>query len=364
MSFDDGLSAFLGRLYEDVHDQDAWSSSIAEVLRRTDSSMFVVSSVDLRRKAYADVQFYGRQDSSVETGFREYIEEMAELDPTLNYAHENPEAGTYTSTQLITDGDYLDHPFIKWSRARFGSVYWRAFYASPVDDLSFAVSYHRPGDAGEPSSEQLRLQMLLFENLERAARLAARPPNFADDDSALIAIDAGGRILSLSQRAEDILAVSDSLMMSDGLLIAQRADDNRLLRRAIRAALDPSSGERPGRGVRIKRHAGKSDMLVVVSRFPPCLNHLPMPTPAALVRLIELEMGSQHLREHSHMFELTPQETNVASALLEGHSIDSLAAALVISRNTARNHVQALFRKTETNRQSDLIRVLDRIARN
>ena len=53
----------------------------------------------------------------------------------------------------------------------------------------------------------------------------------------------------------------------------------------------------------------------------------------------------------------------IASALLEGHSIESMAATLGVSRNTARNHVQALFRKTQTNRQSDLIRLLDRLAR-
>jgi DNA-binding CsgD family transcriptional regulator len=137
----------------------------------------------------------------------------------------------------------------------------------------------------------------------------------------------------------------------------------RLLQRAMRGAIDPSSGERPGRGVRIGRRSGKPDLLVVVSHFPPSLGHLAAPVAAALVRIIELDMRPEHLSEHSHLFDLSPRETEIAAALLEGHSIDSLAATLGVSRNTARNHVQALFRKTGTNRQSDLIRVLDRIAR-
>ena len=364
MSLDVGLSKFVGGLYEAVLDREGWRSAIAEIMRRSDSRMFVVSSVDLRRQEHADIQFYGPQESSVETGAQEYLEEMQALDPTVSFAHENPEVGTYSSAQLVAAGDYEDHPFIKWSKSRFGSAHWRSFYSRPVDDLAFAVAFHQQPDAGPPSPDQLPLQALLFENLERAVRLAARPPNFADDDSALIAIDRVGRPLSLSRRAEDILRDSDGLMISGGLLTAQRSEDDRRLRREIRAAADPCSGELPGRGVRINRRGGKSDMLVVVSRFPPDVDHLPTPTPAALVRLIELEMGPKHLSEHSHMFELSPRETGVASALLEGHSIDSLAAALGISRNTARNHVQALFRKTQTNRQSDLLRVLDRIARN
>ena len=152
-------------------------------------------------------------------------------------------------------------------------------------------------------------------------------------------------------------------MVRDGHVTSDRPDLARLLERAIRAAVDLSSGERPGRGVRIRRNSGKPDLLVVVSRFPQSHDHLPRPVACALVRLIELDMRPEHLSEHSHLFDLSPRETEIASALLEGHSIESMAATLGVSRNTARNHVQALFRKTQTNRQSDLIRLLDRLAR-
>jgi len=40
-----------------------------------------------------------------------------------------------------------------------------------------------------------------------------------------------------------------------------------------------------------------------------------------------------------------------------------MAVLLGISRNTVRNHLQALFEKTETNRQSHLIQVLERVSR-
>lgn len=363
MSLDDGLSKFLGGLYEAVHDRDGWKSTIAEIIRRSGSRMFIASSIDLRRQEVVDIQFHGPEDSSTVTGIREYAEEMSALDPVLNWAHDNPDAGTCDTAEILPAQDYRDHRFIKWCESRFGTLYWRAFYTQPVDDLSFAVSFHTAQDAGPPTREQMPLHSLLFENLERAVRLAARPPNFAADDSALIAIDAFGRPLSLSQRAEELLRDADGLGISGGYLTAQCPEEARLLQRAIRAAIDPSSGERPGRGVRISRNSGKSDLLVIVSHFPPALDHLPRPVPAALVRLIELERRPEHLSEHSHLFNLTPRETEVASALLEGHSIDSMAATLGMSRNTARNHLQALFQKTRTNRQSDLIRMLDRLAR-
>lgn len=363
MSLDDGLSKFLGGLYEAVQDRQAWWSAIAEIMRRTGSRRAVLGSADLRRHQITDIQFHGPEDSSTEAGIREYAEEMSGLDPVFNWASRNPATQMCDSAAVVPRNDYCAHPFIKWSRSRFGTLHWRAFYTPPVDDLSFTFSFHAPTDDGPHTREQLPLQALLFENLERAVRLAARPPNFAADDSALVAIDSTGRPLSLSQRAEEILRDEDGIVIRDGHLTSDRPEVARQLEHAIRAAVDLSSGAPLGRGVRIRRNAGKSDLLVVVSPFPASQNHLPRPVAGALVRLIQLDMGPEHLSEHSHLFDLSPRETDIASALLEGHSIESMAAALGVSRNTARNHVQALFRKTQTNRQSDLIRLLDRIAR-
>jgi hypothetical protein len=142
---------------------------------------------------------------------------------------------------------------------------------------------------------------MLFENLERAVRLAARPPNFAAEDSALIAIDAAGRPLSLSQRAEEIIRDADGLTITCGLLTARSPEATKLLRRAIRAAIDLSSGELAGRDVRLSRPHGKSDLVATVSHFPPWLDYLPGPVPAALIRLIELDQRPKHLAEHSHL---------------------------------------------------------------
>jgi DNA-binding CsgD family transcriptional regulator len=363
VSLDDSLTKFIGGLYEAAHEPEAWRAAIAEVIQRSESQLVVVTTAGLRHKDVVQTRFHGREDSSVETGAREYVQEMSTVDPVFEWIRQNPRAGVCESAAVLAESDYGDHEFVKWSRSRLGTSHWNVFYTEPSDNLSFVVSFLGPAEARRSGRDHLALQALLFENLERAVRLAARPPNFADGDSALIAIDSLGRPLSLSPRAEDILRNSDGLVISGGLLTARRAEDDRLLLRAIRAAVDPSFGERPGRGVRIQGRGGKSDILVVISRFPPWLDHLPHAVPAALVRLIQLEMGPEHLSEHAHLFGFTPRETSVASALLEGHSIDSLAEVLGISRNTVRNHVQALFRKTLTSRQVDLVRVLDRLAR-
>ncbi|MDB5607876.1 MAG: DNA-binding transcriptional regulator, CsgD family [Bradyrhizobium sp.] len=58
------------------------------------------------------------------------------------------------------------------------------------------------------------------------------------------------------------------------------------------------------------------------------------------------------------LFDLSPAEIRTANGLLQGKTIDDLAAGLGLSRETIRSQVKAVFAKTGTARQSDLISLL------
>lgn len=363
MSLDDGLSTFLGSLYEAVYDADDWRSGMEEVIARTGCQWAAVGAVDQRRARVDDVQFHGPNDRSFETGMREYREEMFALDPVLTWIMNNPSAGICDSSGIIDPGEYSEQPIIKWVKGRYGTEFWRVYYGVPLDGFQFSLTLHANDDDTLRGREKGRLQALVFENLERAVRLAGRPPNFAADDSALIAVDRCGRVLSLSLRAEEILRDADGLAIKGGILSAQMPENDAELQRAIAACVRPTRDELSRRGIRIERGPGKADLFLVASYLPASLNHLAKPVPTALIRLVELDIGPEHLNEHSHLFDLTPREIEIAKALLDGHSLESMAELLTISRNTARNHLQALFEKTKTNRQSHLVQVLERVSR-
>jgi DNA-binding CsgD family transcriptional regulator len=57
-------------------------------------------------------------------------------------------------------------------------------------------------------------------------------------------------------------------------------------------------------------------------------------------------------------FGLTPAEARLASIIAEGRSPEHAAKALGISRGTARNQLKAIFGKTDTHRQSELVALL------
>jgi DNA-binding CsgD family transcriptional regulator len=362
VSLDEGLSRFIGRLYEAIYDEGAWRAAMAELMQRTGSRIAFVSSVDLRHKEYSRALFYAPEESRIELGTREYYDETYLIDPSLVWAAEHPGAGMCETQAILPKADYLDHPFIKWNKARFGTTHWRVFYTEPVDDFTFALSLHPPAEVGPPPRELRRLHRLLFEHMERALRLAARPPDFSRDRGAVIALDRHGRVVALSKRAEELLASDDGLRCESRHVVASAPESAMALERAVRSAIQAHVGGAGG-GVRIKRPSGKTDWFALASPYPRFLEHLPIPAPAAIIRILETELAQALSPEHAELFELTAREVDVASALLEGHSVESLAARLGISRNTVRVHLKALFRKTGTNRQPDLVRILSDAAR-
>lgn len=61
------------------------------------------------------------------------------------------------------------------------------------------------------------------------------------------------------------------------------------------------------------------------------------------------------------LFDLSPAETRAAQGLLEGRSIDELAVACGLSRETIRSQVKAVLAKTGTSRQADLMALLSNV---
>lgn len=83
MSLDEGLSRFIGRLYESVYDADAWKLAMAELMDHTGSRIAFVSSVDLREREFSRTHFFAPEESIVDVGIREYREHTYSSDPSL-----------------------------------------------------------------------------------------------------------------------------------------------------------------------------------------------------------------------------------------------------------------------------------------
>jgi DNA-binding CsgD family transcriptional regulator len=69
----------------------------------------------------------------------------------------------------------------------------------------------------------------------------------------------------------------------------------------------------------------------------------------------EPDSGSDPAAQPAELATLTPQERAIAFRLLHGERTPTIARELRISPNTVRNHLKAIFRKTNTTTQAELV---------
>lgn len=166
---------------------------------------------------------------------------------------------------------------------------------------------------------------------------------------AVIHVDAAMRLLGCNAAAECMLAAPGPLRLDRGRLAARDAGDDAALGGLV---VDASSGLAPrtDRYHRLQTNGG------------PVLRVAPLPGETGGTALIFLTdpgaPGADRARDLAEAFGLTPAESRVAAGLLHGRSIRAIAADEGIGEQTVRHHTKALFTKTGTRRQAELVHLL------
>jgi len=177
----------------------------------------------------------------------------------------------------------------------------------------------------------------------------------------LILLSPGGRLRFANLAAEQMLREEGGLRAAAGRLSAARPEDTRRLQAMIdNAALADDENA-----------WGCIALWTPSRRWPLSLTIAPVRSdrsPASatgrsvLVCVTDVDAGValpvQQLRE---LFELTPAETRLASALFEGLTPAEAAARFGLSRNTVQAQLASIFGKTGVSRQSGLMRLMMRV---
>ncbi|WP_341898905.1 hypothetical protein [Ferrovibrio terrae] len=175
----------------------------------------------------------------------------------------------------------------------------------------------------------------------------------------VMVVDAAGRLLFSNTVAERLLQKGQGIAASHGHLRAQLADRNLVLQHTIREAVAGFSGR--------SSHTG---MLVMPRRDGLPLSLLVCPAPGD-------RLGSNRLKAAaiifvnnpddrvtpteaalSAQFRLTPAEARLTAALLDGEHVDDYVQRTGLSLHTVKTQLKAIFAKTGSGRQADLIRVV------
>lgn len=178
-------------------------------------------------------------------------------------------------------------------------------------------------------------------------------------DHAIFLVDATGHVCHANAAAAGLTA-SSCVRIEDGCLSAADAASARRLLAAIGLATTRDAERRRGASVQFARQ----DMAALVASVTPLRggdDGVFATAPLAMVVIKDPVAAHDAVADRiRELYSLTPAETRVALALLDGCSPREAAARLGVTFQTVRNQLQALYDKTATGRQSALVLLLAR----
>jgi DNA-binding CsgD family transcriptional regulator/PAS domain-containing protein len=364
------LSELLGLLYEGLAFPERWPDFLNGVARRLQCDKAAIIFYDWEKQK-ADIGF---SVGLSEEGRREYNGRYGGKSPILSAVRKALQKhGTWhgLAREVMDEAEYRRSEFYKnWARKHdLFHVVMAMWSQGPGAATSLSVG--RPERAGPLGQDAVDLMGILTPHLRRAfhihsrleaLRLSSQAAHAALENfgTAVIAVAADGSVVSLSGRAEALVERNDGVTLRRGKLTAadptQAAEWERLLRSA--AATGTGQGIGFGGAMLLKRRRVSQPLPVTVMPFHSS-HVLTAEHPCALVFMNDpAERPPSRAALLSALYGLSPAECRFADLLVAETDLSRVAELMRVTVNTARFMVKSIFRKTQTNRQSQLVRLL------
>lgn len=275
--------------------------------------------------------------------------------------------GVGVDYDFTTEDAIRTDPFYQEFLARYGLKYFGGVKLSAGDDL-WCISLQRSPGAGPFSETEQSRMASLGPRLSGAATLAqaigfahltGMATGLEHAGIAAILLDRQGRVVQLNPRAERLLG--PDLSVRGQHLIPSDPALRRAVERMVGAALGLCGVVSVPLPIAVPKASGR----------PLVLHAVPLPEEASLffaparALILIRDLNQAEWPPDSHLqavFGLTGAEARLATAIAAGDGVRAAAERLGISANTAHTQLAAVFAKTGTSRQAELVRVLSRLA--
>lgn len=181
-------------------------------------------------------------------------------------------------------------------------------------------------------------------------------------ETGVILVDEDSAVMHINAVAAEIIADTQLLGINGRRLFARHPVEQQVLKQHVRTkAREQSPTSRPDcyATMALSRHDHHLPVTAVIRPGPP---YAPISAPLRRTAVIVLRDPSRRnnldAADLERLFGLTPAEARLGRLLAEGISTEDAATAIGVSKHTIRSQLQAVFLKTGTNRQGELVRTL------
>ncbi|MBV9508947.1 MAG: helix-turn-helix transcriptional regulator [Caulobacteraceae bacterium] len=249
-----------------------------------------------------------------------------------------------------------------------------------ADRTAFAIFARSPA-CGPFEAEALADLQRLAPHLRQAVMMRTEMDRSrVPADMALEAIDrmqdgvifvrADGSVAHANAAAQALMASADgALTVRQGKLRSRAASETAALRRLIARAASADADDPHAAGAIALQRPDHERPLTLFCAPISCASvslstGLALGEPAAMILLSDAGRAPRAAPEVlAALFRLTPAETRLAARLADGATLTEAAGELGVAKTTVVSQLSAIFHKTQTNRQGELIRLLHSLPR-
>jgi len=272
-----------------------------------------------------------------------------------------------TDQDIVTPEEMRRLDFYNECALPFG-LPWFAGIGLRAGPALWAMVIQRTWRQGPFEPHEARILALLAPRLTEAATLARAVGHAALSamtnalqmlEQPALALDRLGFVLEANAAAQEIF--DDEFLVRDRHLTVRDKQASQALE-ALADRLRTTSDAAPLPAPPIVVHRAAKRPLVI--RIMPVAGPARTPFLGARALLVISDLHNRPQPQPSVLaktFGLTPAETRVASIMADGISIERAADRLGLSRATVRNELKAIFAKTATHRQGELVALLSRL---
>lgn len=366
------LSDLIGSIYDCTLDPSRWDETLAEIVGAFEGEVVNLSLIDLRRDRLLIEKSVGWGQEWLEERQKHLPEIHARLGEWLAHA---PSLDEPFVASMHLDPSYLEAaPYVQDCLKPRGiaDIMHVFLVRTPAQFSELVVGRHERH--GIITAREIELGKLLLPHLRRAVMIShvldaraiegARMADALDQlRCGVVLTDAEGGVLHANRPAEEMMRAGGPIRSVGGVLQVAEPAARRELVSAIRAAADDEAT--------IGRH-GVAIRLTEPDRPPAFAHVLPMtgsdlrtgvqPEAVAAVFIGAAPDGEADAGAIAAACGLTPAQTRILASLLAGRSLAETAADHAIAPSTAKSHLENIFLKTGTSRQSDLVRLAMRLS--
>lgn len=363
------LSSLLHRLYAGITDPTRAGEFFAACCKRVGAQTGAVAVCELPTRRWRYIDFYPGNPE----GSQHYQEQYATHDPVVPALLAHPPRRFYTLRELVSEEQIRANPYFTEWHAQFGLEELCAARIPMADQYSLHVTFLRVRGAPPFGRRELDLLDLLLPHMEQAMALHNQVDRLtvladmaqeylAQSGTGIVLLTEDGRVTFVNRVAERTL--TDPVFSQGGtgeIRLADPALQGRLeglVNSCITLARRP--GVMPG-GVMSAPRTGAPPIGIMVL---PYRNHTGLRTGLATAsRAVLVIYDPLHPRLEPpailrELYGLTDSEVQVCWRLVNGESVEEIAAAQAVSRETVRSQLKRVFTKTGTSRQAELVRLL------